>query len=339
MIELTTQQAEDGFNKKTFFKKHFREACSADTQAALAAQYANTNQAIRLVLEELESLGRCFFPADDHRRLWSVIECSEAMSAPFYVIDKKPGVLRSAAIFAEGYGKYADQLLHKPLYGKAFRKLFDIDLKVEDERPGSLLKQITCASAVERPRLCTSLLASHRAFEKSFVRLSVAIRAYMKTFAREATHTSGRTIPQPCRRVFYKPSDTWTLCKWPNYGESLGRLIDPKLTCERARANHIWKRNSSADHQTDEAQQDNIRRIAQQAADNELCPPKFLPAHVDEPEKVDDPGPTGGPQPPQTEAHRYPLGSAAIAASPLPSVLAAPMLATWWGAFSEGGRH
>eukprot|EP00929_Paragymnodinium_shiwhaense_P093109 TRINITY_DN5318_c0_g1_i1.p1 TRINITY_DN5318_c0_g1~~TRINITY_DN5318_c0_g1_i1.p1 ORF type:complete len:621 (-),score=150.27 TRINITY_DN5318_c0_g1_i1:150-2012(-) len=278
MIGLTTQQAEDGFNAMTLFKKPFQASCSADTQAALAAQYANTNRAIRQVLEELDSLGRCLYPASDHPRRWSVIECAESQAEHLYVINKKPGVVRAAAIFAEAYGKYADQLLDKPLYGTAFRDLFEIDLSLEQEKPGTLLKQITCASAEERPKLCTSLLASHRAFEKTFMRLAVAMRAYMKTFARQERWLTGRSF-KPCRKVFAKPEETWRLCKNVVHSQDLGRGMDQEDECYLASQMHIWKRKPKDAFFDNETTNAVYRQVSQEVLhdmeDLTLCEPSF----------------------------------------------------------------
>eukprot|EP00929_Paragymnodinium_shiwhaense_P073037 TRINITY_DN37112_c0_g1_i1.p1 TRINITY_DN37112_c0_g1~~TRINITY_DN37112_c0_g1_i1.p1 ORF type:complete len:611 (-),score=81.70 TRINITY_DN37112_c0_g1_i1:76-1854(-) len=248
-IALEPSDAEAKYLNGSLFKEPFQMACGTETQSALAAQYASTNAALRDMLEEIGSVGRCLYPGKGHRKSWHNLECAEVLSEAMYALRKQPGFIRSAFLFAAVYARYADQILETPLYGNTLHDMLEIKLLPRDETPGDLLADITCTEGAKRPATCVSLVASHRAFERTFLRYRAAIRAYIKTYGRETWHPTGITSPKPCRSVIVKPEESWKLCKYENFVDNNGKKLDEGKTideiCQEAKRLYMWKRTKA----------------------------------------------------------------------------------------------
>merc|ERR1719221_1923790 len=69
-----------------------------------------------------------------------------------------------------------------------------------------VIAELQVKSLEQRMVGCGSILATHRAFEKTFARMVKAVEIWMKTYARERRHidmTVGSTV-HPCKQTFYK---------------------------------------------------------------------------------------------------------------------------------------
>merc|ERR1740121_1913482 len=101
-----------------------------------------------------------------------------------------------------------DEILAEPVYKDWFEQTFGMD-PPHNNSMLSYLETLRGADVKDRIIGCTTILASHRAFERIFVRLSAAMKIWMHTFARDLRHRDVRTAPYsfPCRRVFFELAD------------------------------------------------------------------------------------------------------------------------------------
>merc|ERR1712110_847049 len=104
------------------------------------------------------------------------------------------------------YAALTDQLLTEPFYGDHFENQFGITIP-ENTSLTPTIMNMTNASAEDRVTACIQVVVTHRAFERTFLRLEKAIHVWMRSFAREVTGLSVRTSWKPCQKVFNKLAD------------------------------------------------------------------------------------------------------------------------------------
>lgn len=181
------------------FIPEYTAVCGRDMESRLAEQMVKTNTALLDMFAEFKDMGKCFFP--EGPRSWSKSNCVHAIYEPLRAYEGDIGILYSAFAFAAAYGHESDELFSKPVYAEWFERYFDITMPQTDNTRTEL-NRVAGAPAQAKVTTCLTIEATHRAFERLFVRIKSALKIYAHTFARARLHVSLRTIQHPCRRVF-----------------------------------------------------------------------------------------------------------------------------------------
>jgi hypothetical protein len=145
------------------------------------------------------------------------------------------------------YAFRLDELVEEPFFEQWEEHEFGIK-KVQ--KVVSLLPELTKAkdtSIENRFRTCVYMLASHRAFERTFQRLNEAIQVWLRSFARGFIRPSSRTSWAPCQKVFYtiEEESQDNFCKQFDWKRGHGKdevVINESNACEKAE-NHtgsLW---------------------------------------------------------------------------------------------------
>merc|ERR1712217_817570 len=71
----------------------------------------------------------------------------------------------------------------------------------------SRIMEVANASVATRASTCIQLVATQRAFERTFLRLEKAIRVWLASFGRKGLVPNIRASWKPCQKVFFKLED------------------------------------------------------------------------------------------------------------------------------------
>lgn len=203
-MEKTIQITKEDALKQDFLKPQFWEVCGQNHATMLAKQVQRANFEMVKMLGTFEEVGRCLWPHG--KRAWSKANCVEAIYEPLRASKGKAGMLFGAIASAASYAQTVDSILSKPAYGNEFRDRFGVDIPANVSVEVELLANLTKEDVVDRVIGCMSILAAHRAFERLFQRLTLGIKIWMQTYARELTNRDMRTLTyaKVCKRVFHK---------------------------------------------------------------------------------------------------------------------------------------
>jgi hypothetical protein len=203
-MEKTIKITKDDALKPGFLKPEFAEVCGQNHSTMLAKQVQRANFEMVKMMGAFEEVGRCLWPHG--KRAWSKANCVEAIYRPLRARREKVGMLFGAIASAASYAQTVDSILSKPAYGNEFGERFGVDMPANVSTEMELLANLTKEDVVDRVIGCMAILAAHRAFERLFQRLTLGIKIWMQTYARELTHRDMRTLTYSkiCRRVFHK---------------------------------------------------------------------------------------------------------------------------------------
>jgi hypothetical protein len=224
------------------------EVCGERLQTDLGKQIRATFLAKMELYETLASLGSCLYP-DGHRE-WSKINCVETMYFDLLQENGQSGILYSALAFLAYYGFRLDELEGDNLYATWYEREFGIK-QVANETMSLMPKLIAARDLPigQKWPVCNQILATHRAFERTFQRLNSAIQVWMRSFARDKIGPSIRSSWWPCKKVFYKIWDESQqgFCKHFDWEEP----IDEGLACEQSEKfkGSLWP--ETEDHEDD----------------------------------------------------------------------------------------
>jgi hypothetical protein len=199
-IKITRQDAA----KKGFLRPEFGDVCGQKDATRLAKQVQRANFEMVKMMGAFEEVGRCLWPHGE--RAWSKANCVAAIYEPLREANGKIGILFGAVAAAASYARTVDDILSKPAYGDEFGERFGVDVPENASTQMELLANLTREDLVHRVVGCMQILAVHRAFERLFQRLTLGIKVWMQTYARELKHRDMRTLTYSniCKRVFHK---------------------------------------------------------------------------------------------------------------------------------------
>eukprot|EP00931_Biecheleriopsis_adriatica_P024422 TRINITY_DN15223_c0_g1_i2.p1 TRINITY_DN15223_c0_g1~~TRINITY_DN15223_c0_g1_i2.p1 ORF type:complete len:235 (-),score=47.87 TRINITY_DN15223_c0_g1_i2:42-719(-) len=191
------------------------------------------------VFKMLASIGRCLWP--HNKRAWSKVNCIEASYFELLQHDGQSGILYSVLSFMAYYGHRVDELLEAPYYGQWYQEEFGIENHAEGISLLPRMLEVKDKPLADRLPVCMQLMATHRAFERTFERMKDAIRIWMQTFARSFMKGSIRGSWFPCKKVFYKMSDFEDngMCKHKDWHIGHGKVehaVVEDNACEQAAA-------------------------------------------------------------------------------------------------------
>eukprot|EP00931_Biecheleriopsis_adriatica_P003878 TRINITY_DN105634_c0_g1_i1.p1 TRINITY_DN105634_c0_g1~~TRINITY_DN105634_c0_g1_i1.p1 ORF type:complete len:531 (-),score=128.63 TRINITY_DN105634_c0_g1_i1:25-1617(-) len=218
-------------------KASIPDMCTADVADHLEEQIQRTMSAQVEVFQMLASIGRCLWP--HNQRAWSKIGCVESLYFKVLQHDGKSGILYSALSFMAYYGYRVDELLEAPYFGQWYQEEFGIGHHAEGVSLLPKMLEFKDKPLPERLPICMQLMATHRAFERTFVRLKDAVRVWMQSFSRTLTKVNMRSSWLPCKRVFFKASkfEEKGVCKnedWHIGHGALEHTVEEDHACERA---------------------------------------------------------------------------------------------------------
>jgi len=220
-----------------FLKKDFVEVCGLEAGTSLAAQVQRSMYHMRMLFEAIEDVGRCIWPHGERR--WTKANCAAAIYMPLREKNRKPGLLFEAIAFSASYAALVDDIVATPIYTDLFSEYFGINLPPQASLTASL-DTIGQSSAEDKVMACMSVVATHRAYERLFMRFASAVKIWMHTFARDIVHLDVRTRHfGPCRRIFYSFDERDKgMCKNVEFKIGHGkdeREIIESNPCEKAR--------------------------------------------------------------------------------------------------------
>lgn len=224
-------------------KQDVQDICTRGMELALENQVQRTTKAKIEVFQTLVGIGKCLYPHGT--RAWAKRNCVSALYFKLLQYAGKSGALYQALSFMAYYGFGVDELLKEPLYGKWYKEEFGIETNATGVSLLSMLQKVKNKSLAERWPVCVSVMATHRAFERTFLRMKAAISIWMQTFARETRFESPTGSWYPCQKVFTKVgmvSDgsnqaAADMCKHYDFKEGHDKGehdIDEKCACTRA---------------------------------------------------------------------------------------------------------
>jgi len=164
----------------------------------------------------------------------------------------KSGILYSALSLMAYYGFRVDELLAEPFYGKWYEEEFGIDPPAQQLSFLPQLQKVAKKPLEERLPVCMELMATHRAFERTFERIHGAITVWMQSFSRDIQFTNVRASWWPCQKVFYKIADLDKgMCKHSDWVTGSGQdehAIDEQHACKQAEVykGSLWPETSGS---------------------------------------------------------------------------------------------
>jgi len=224
-------------------KQEVQDICTWGMELALENQVQRTTKAKIEVFETLVNLGKCLYPHGT--RAWAKRNCVSALYFRLLQHDGKSGILYEALSFMAYYGFGVDELLKEPFYGKWYKEEFGIATNATGVSLLPMLQNVKNKSLAERWPVCVSVMATHRAFERTFLRIKAAISIWMQTFARDTRFESPTGSWYPCQKVFNKVGvanatsnqEAPGMCKHYDFKEGHDKGehdIDEKHACTRA---------------------------------------------------------------------------------------------------------
>jgi len=194
-MEETLRMLRDGDEGQ--LSSEFGDTCGKESEKKLHMQIHRTNAAMQGIFASLEEVGRCLWP--HNHRSYAKIGCAERVYRPLRESRGRAGIVFLALSFAVAYAHFADDMLKQPWYGNVFEQEFGIELPHTEK---TSLAKVKNESIEVRSMACMQILATHRAFERTFQRINLAIKVWLQTFAREYLFPSVRHSWWPCKKVF-----------------------------------------------------------------------------------------------------------------------------------------
>lgn len=187
-----------------FVKPVVSEVCGVETARLISVQMQRANFEMMRLFRKIEQVGRCIFPHG--QRETAKRNCAAAVYLPLREAHGSPGLIFEALMLAATYADQADEISDVEHYGPWFRVEFGIDIQ-QKQTFHKMFNELREKDLTHRAVGCMSILATHRAFEQVFKRLSKAVPIWMKTFARDIRHTDITlwSTNHPCNQVFYNP--------------------------------------------------------------------------------------------------------------------------------------
>jgi len=217
-------------------KEDIGELCTADFASELEQQIQAVTRAKIEVFEQIASIGRCLWPHGDRHR--EKVECIETIYFKLLQYNGKSGILYSILAFMAYYGYRVDELLTDPFYRHWYQEEFGIENHAADVSLLPQLLKVKDEPLVKRLPVCMQLMATHRAFEMTFVRMKGALRVWMQSFARSFRHASMRVTWWPCQKVFHSMADfDEGMCKHEDWHIGHGKAeedMNETLPCVKA---------------------------------------------------------------------------------------------------------
>jgi len=194
-------------------KQDVQDVCSKGMELELENQIQRSTKAKTEVFEQLVSIGKCLYPHGD--RAWSKTDCVSAIYFNLLQYEGKSGIMYEALSFMAYYGFGVDELLREPLYGKVYKEEFGIESNATGISMLSMLRKVKNESYSERWPVCVAVMATHRAFEQTFIRIRAGLKIWMQTFARATRFMHPRSSWWPCGGVFNKVGAPYAAEKQP----------------------------------------------------------------------------------------------------------------------------
>jgi hypothetical protein len=182
--------------------RDIQDVCSKGMELELENQIQRTTQAKVAVFDQLVSIGKCLYPHGD--RAWSKTDCVSAIYFDLLQHGNKSGVLYEALSFMAYYGFAVDELLEEPFYRRLYKDEFGIESNATEVSMLAMLNKVKQESYAERWSVCVAVMAKHRAFEQTFIRIRAGLKIWMQTFARATRFLHMRSSWWPCQKVFKK---------------------------------------------------------------------------------------------------------------------------------------
>jgi len=213
------------------------EVCGEDFHADLQTQVRAALQAKLELFETLGSLGRCLWPHGE--RSWSKVNCAENVYFRLLQSNGHSGILYGALTFMAYYGFRLDELTGQPTFEEWYDREFGIKREAATVSMVPRLASMKDLDIEGKWPVCMQMLATHRAFERTFQRLKQAVQVWMRSFARDLRGVSIRNTWWPCQKVFYsiKNESQRGFCKHEDFLVGHGKdehTIDESHACKKS---------------------------------------------------------------------------------------------------------
>mmetsp|Transcript_62147 Transcript_62147/g.115307 ORF Transcript_62147/g.115307 Transcript_62147/m.115307 type:complete len:459 (+) Transcript_62147:82-1458(+) len=228
-----------GRAQKGFFKEDIVGMCGKDTLAELAAETLKANKELQRMFAAIADVGRCLYPA---KYKSEKVSCIEAIIPSLRETHGEVGLLHAALSLANAFGATTDSLIANEKFGSHIDTMFNLEFPPAPDSVAQV-KKLAAASPPLKAVSCVALVASQRAFAKSFALLTEAIPVWMRTYARGMFKPGFSTEWHPCRAVF-NPLEDASTCNKEHYSFPSDRLGVP--SCPVAYSSKIW--DSSPGH-------------------------------------------------------------------------------------------
>jgi len=231
-------------------RKEVSDICTHASCKAMGEQIQRTTRAKIKIFKLLASVGKCLYPHG--ARSWSKTHCVESVYFKLLQSEGKSGILYSAFTLMAYYGFRVDELLAEPFYGKWYEDEFGIKPPTHQVSFLSQLHAVASKPIEDRLTVCMEMLATHRAFERTFERIHSAITVWMQSFSRDLQFSNVRASWWPCKRVFYKIADSDKgMCKHFDWLTGRGQnehAIDERHACKQAEVytGSLWPETSGS---------------------------------------------------------------------------------------------
>lgn len=226
-----------------------QETCGKGHADTLMKQIQASRAAMVKLFESFAEVGKCAWPHGT--RSWSRINCMESIYYELLQKDEKPGILQAALSFVAYYSFRLDEILHTNWRGALYLEEFGIEAPKDKV---SLLPLIIAAKdkpMSERWSICMQMLATHRAFERAFERIEVALKIWLRSYSRAITAPSIRTSWWPCQKIYYKLDDYNSTGHAGDFCKDSEWDGDESNSCEKAKEfkGNLWPETAPDDEE------------------------------------------------------------------------------------------
>eukprot|EP00929_Paragymnodinium_shiwhaense_P045019 TRINITY_DN23054_c0_g2_i1.p1 TRINITY_DN23054_c0_g2~~TRINITY_DN23054_c0_g2_i1.p1 ORF type:complete len:651 (+),score=183.77 TRINITY_DN23054_c0_g2_i1:95-2047(+) len=208
---MQPNEVEAALHAGEFLDPSIQLVCGKDPAVRIGKQLQRTSWAVTQVMKVMREVGGCLYSHDAARRL-AKRDCTSLMYEYTRLYEGEPGIINQILLLLSSYGAITDDLLQKPFYEALIHDQFEVRLPKDQRKNGVLIFQqlaerLGQADANQMAASnCVGLLATSRAYERTFLRLSVALQAYVRSYAKEHFWIY-RTSFHACGKVFVKIGD------------------------------------------------------------------------------------------------------------------------------------
>mmetsp|Transcript_54386 Transcript_54386/g.126932 ORF Transcript_54386/g.126932 Transcript_54386/m.126932 type:complete len:458 (-) Transcript_54386:54-1427(-) len=228
-----------GMAQKGLFKEEIQGLCGKTTLGELAKESLEATKQLQKMFSQMASVGRCLYPA---KYKSEKVTCIEAVIPNLRMSHGEVGLFHAALSLANAFATSTDALLVRKHFGSYLDNLFNLNFPSAPDVIGEVTK-VAKESPPMKAVSCVALVASQRAYAKSFAHLAEAIPTWFQTFAREMFKPGFSSSWHPCSKIFNPMEDSST-CNQEHYSFPEDRMGMP--ACNVAYNSHIWE--SSPEH-------------------------------------------------------------------------------------------
>lgn len=186
---------------------HVFDTCGAEVSVTLAKQMQRTNVALAHLFQSMATIGQCMIPRGESAN--AMVQCANNLYTPLREVRGESGILFEALSFAALYADVADELLIEPQYGHIIEEKFGGSLVEAIQSEANELREMNVLWNLKgdeepevRAEACLSMVATHRAFERTFQKLAKSMEVWLRTWGRKRFSANVHTSWQPCKKVF-----------------------------------------------------------------------------------------------------------------------------------------